>query len=392
MSCQHNHVNGDESNQRYSGPAVTAVIGAFDRARHIRYFSQCLRQLPQQYESLDTNRLTLVHFSVHALDLMGVWDDNDDDTDDARISQGSLLRQELQLDERLIIEWIYSLQLDGGFIGGTFLGPPTNGEPSAFPSFNHGHIAMTYTALATLSTLGDDLKRINRSGILATLRKLQRVDGSFQCTVDDGENDLRFLYCACAISHMLNDWSGMNTDRAVQYICDCRNPWDGSFALVSGGQEGHGGSTFCAVASLTLMGRLDHVLDQPQRSWRNDLIRWCVHRQVQGMQGRPNKEQDTCYSFWIGASLRLLGRDDLLDHRALRSFVMKCQTKVGGFSKFIGAPPDLLHSFYSMAYLSWSQAHFAEDADPWQLRLKSLCCTLGICSDRAVMFGDKVLI
>ena len=344
-----------------------------------------------QYESLDTNRMTLVHFCVHALDLLGVWDDDQD-----------VLRQELQLDKVLIIEWIYSLQqCNGGFIGGTFLGsaPSPNSvssEPPSSCNHNHSHIAMTYTALATLATLGDDLERVNRLGIRATLCALQRSDGSFQCIVGDDscEHDMRFLYCACAISHMLQDWSGLDTDRAVQYICDCRNPWDGAFALISGGQEGHGGSTFCAVASLTLMGRLDEVLDRsPHANWRKDLIRWCVHRQVEGMQGRPNKDQDTCYSFWIGASLRLLGRDDLLDHRALRTFVMKCQTSVGGFGKIIGAPPDVLHSFYSMAYLSWSQTHFAEnDDDPWRVRLKMLCCTLGICRDRIAQFGDKNLL
>ena len=28
-------------------------------------------------------------------------------------------------------------------------------------------------------------------------------------------------------------------------------------------------------------------------------------------QGRPNKDEDTCYSFWIGASLELVGAGEL---------------------------------------------------------------------------------
>ena len=63
-----------------------------------------------------------------------------------------------------------------------------------------------------------------------------------------------------------------------------------------------GGSTFCAVASLSLMGRLDSAFS-PQE--RRGLGRWCLRRQQTGFQGRPNKPVDTCYSFWIGASLEV---------------------------------------------------------------------------------------
>ena len=33
--------------------------------------------------------------------------------------------------------------------------------------------------------------------------------------------------------------------------------------------------------------------------------RWCLFRQKSGFQGRPNKPVDTCYSFWVGASLEV---------------------------------------------------------------------------------------
>ena len=32
-----------------------------------------------------------------------------------------------------------------------------------------------------------------------------------------------------------------------------------------------------------------------------------MQRQVGGFQGRVNKDPDTCYSFWVGASLKMLG-------------------------------------------------------------------------------------
>ena len=63
-----------------------------------------------------------------------------------------------------------------------------------------------------------------------------------------------------------------------------------------------GGSTFCGVASLALMGRLDNAFSATERE---RLIRWCINRQMSGFQGRPNKPVDTCYSFWIGATLEV---------------------------------------------------------------------------------------
>ena len=73
------------------------------------------------------------------------------------------------------------------------------------------------------------------------------------------------------------------------------NPWK-PFLLVLGG------STFCAVASLELMNRLDTTMTDPQL---NRLKRWCIFRQQSGFQGRPNKPVDTCYSFWVGATLQV---------------------------------------------------------------------------------------
>lgn len=344
---------------------------SFDRQLQIGYFAYCLRQLPAAYGKLDTNRLTLAHFAVHALDLLGVWDSAD-------------LQAAMGLDKQGMVEWIYGLQVTlsesgqnpahVGFKGGTFLGP----DATTSQHYNQGHIAMTYTALCTLRALGDDLSRVDKQGILRALPHLQLADGSFQCVPVGSEHDMRFLYCACCISYMLNDWSGVDQERAVAYIKACRS-FEGAIALLPG-NEGHGGSTFCAIASLVLMQRLDDVLDD---EWRKELTHWCVQRQIGGLQGRPNKLEDTCYSYWIGGTLHLLGAFDLVDHERLRSFVLQCQTKMGGFSKVIGAFPDVLHSYYSLAYLSLSQKFVQGNPED---SLQELDCTLGIGKETALFF------
>ena len=394
---------------------------------HARYFASCLsnKPLPEPYSKGDTNRLTLAHFAVNALDLLGVWGDSEQNSDAGDMNSERGREKELGLDRDAIVDWIYSLQVvvagaeageDGngdswknaGFKGGTFLGPSASAssddEAGGCPhhhrhEYDQGHVAMTYTALCTLRTLGDDWRRVDRKAIANALRGLQlSEDGSFRSVAAGSESDMRFLYCACSISHLLNDWSGVDVDAATQYIKSCRS-WDGAFALLPG-QEGHGGSTFCAVASLVLMDKLDDVLDGG-KEWRKDLVRWCVHRQVGGMQGRPNKDEDTCYSYWIGGTLRLLGEDALLDHDALRKFVAKCESKrTGGFSKIVGAYPDLLHSYYSLCYLSNSQRYCGGEEKEGgggtgggaggggfdELNLKELNTTLGICMERAMLF------
>ena len=43
---------------------------------------------------------------------------------------------------------------------------------------------------------------------------------SFCATAEGSENDMRFIFCASSISYMLNDWSGVNVEKAVKYIND----------------------------------------------------------------------------------------------------------------------------------------------------------------------------
>ena len=52
--------------------------------------------------------------------------------------------------------------------------------------------------------------------------------------------------------------------------------------------ESHGGCSYCAVAALSMLGRLDDV---PRR---DQLLQWCTGRQISGFQGRIEKDPDSC--------------------------------------------------------------------------------------------------
>lgn len=81
----------------------------------------------------------------------------------------------------------------------------------------------------------------------------------------------------------------------------CRN-FDGGFGAVPGA-ESHAGQIFCCVGALSIGGALDQV-DENLLGW------WLSERQCDsgGLNGRPEKQADVCYSWWILSCLRILGR------------------------------------------------------------------------------------
>lgn len=292
--------------------------------------------------------MTAAFFAISGLDMLNCIDVLDKDRDK-------------------IISWIYSLQVlpnaDGsnlhqcGFRGSPALKVDEvtqikdNGitkTKSSISQYDSGHIAMTYTALLTLLILRDDLSDVNPKGIMAGVRHLQKDDGSFCSTSEGSENDMRFVYCAACICYILEDWSGMDRDLTLKYIMSSLT-YEGAFAQ-GPGLEAHGGSTFCAVASLMLMGCL-HTAMSPQQLKR--LQRWCILRQESGFQGRPNKPIDTCYSFWVGATLQLLDILHLSDPDTNHYYLLDTQDPItGGFAKWPDSTPDPLHAYFGICGLS----------------------------------------
>ncbi|CAM9174022.1 unnamed protein product [Ectocarpus fasciculatus] len=328
--------------------------GSSFRQRHIRYFKSCLVDLPEPYIGLETSRITAIYFAVVALDMLGALH---------------------EVDREAVVAYVYSLQIasgggrSAGFIGSGYLGFPFCEHA---PCRDGGHLAMSYTAIVVLKTLGDDLSRLRRGDLLSDMKKLQVENGSFSATRSGSESDMRFLYCACAISTLLGDWSAVDKDLAVGYIRACTT-YEGGVSLVPG-SEAQGGSTYCAIASLRLMGRLRTV---PEDSSSIDtktidgIKEWCLLRQRKsGFCGRTNKESDTCYSFWNGASLAMLDSFHLSNVETTRAFVDDCESHFsGGFSKVPTYPPDILHSFYSLCWMSIAALE----------GVKSFNCALGIC-------------
>lgn len=114
--------------------------------------------------------------------------------------------------------------------------------------------------------------------------------------------------------------------------------------------ESHGGTTFCAIAALDLSDQLNILSDKTIEK----IKRWLIFRQVDGFNGRPNKPVDTCYSFWIGSTLKILNAFQYTNFVENRSYIMSTQdTIVGGFSKWPGSTTDPFHTYFSLCGLSF---------------------------------------
>ena len=53
-----------------------------------------------------------------------------------------------------------------------------------------------------------------------------------------------------------------------------------------------------------------------------------------GLNGRPEKLQDVCYSWWCLSALAILGRMHWIDRPALAAFILHCQ--VGHWGLLLG--------------------------------------------------------
>lgn len=308
--------------------------------KHARYFVRYLNILPSRLASHDNTRVTIAFFAVSGLDVLNSL---------------HLLSDSFKTD---IINWIYHLQVIpkpgdrhcGGIQGSSTLNIDNAPECCGLEAYRWGHLAITYTGIAILVALGDDLSRLDRKAIIEGVAAMQREDGSFSATIEGSEHDMRFVYCAAAICAMLNDWGKVDRRKMADYILKSIRYDYGISQHYE--MESHGGTTFCAIASLELSDQLDVLTPE----MRHKITRWLVFRQQDGFQGRPNKPVDTCYSFWIGAALKILNSFELTSYKENREYVLSTQDKiVGGFSKWPGSPTDPFHTYFGICGLSFLQ-------------------------------------
>ncbi|KRY55271.1 Cyclin-dependent kinase 9, partial [Trichinella britovi] len=169
---------------------------------------------------------------------------------------------------------------------------------------NDPHLLHTLSAVQIL-TLYNCTNLMNIDGVVEYVKKLQQEDGSFAGD-EWGEIDSRFSFCAVATLSLLNRLNDIDVRKAVGFVLKCRN-FDGGFGTRPG-SESHAGQVYCCVGVLAMTKHLN-TIDVDQLAW------WLAERQCKsgGLNGRPEKLPDVCYSWWVLASLKILGRHEWID-------------------------------------------------------------------------------
>uniref|UniRef100_A0A061SE94 Protein farnesyltransferase subunit beta n=1 Tax=Tetraselmis sp. GSL018 TaxID=582737 RepID=A0A061SE94_9CHLO len=241
---------------------------------HYAYCVTALGELPSGFVSLDASRPWIVYWALHSIALLDAPLPGEPDYPPSSPSDAD------------IVKFLQACQHPlGGFGGG----------PGQL-----AHLAPTYAAVCALVTLGtsEALSAIDRPKMLGYLERMcvPRNRGGGFTVHDGGEVDVRGCFTALAVAHIL----GLDVNRlgeladAAGYVQRCQT-YEGGIGGEPG-NEAHGGYTFCGVAALALLGRLDAI---DLRA----LLRWAASCQggvEGGFMGRTNKLVDGCYSWWQG--------------------------------------------------------------------------------------------
>ncbi|KAK3020391.1 hypothetical protein RJ639_046124 [Escallonia herrerae] len=304
--------------QHYSSlpSKAQAVLLELQRDKHMEFLTKGLRQLGPSFSVLDANRPWLCYWIIHSIALLG-------DSVHDNLEQSA-------------VDFLNRCQDPEGGYGG---GP---GQASCFAilyvfyridiCFLLPHLATTYAAVNTLTTLGGyrSLSSINRMH-------------------HGGEIDVRACYTAISVASALSILDDELVQNVGNYILSCQT-YEGGIAGEPG-SEAHGGYTFCGFATMLLINEANR-LDLAR------LIDWVVFRQgvEGGFQGRTNKLVDGCYSFWQGNKV-------LKELLSLTRLPIVGREVEGGFRDKPGKNRDHYHTCYCLSGLSAAQYSYSEDAD-----------------------------
>ncbi|KAJ3541308.1 hypothetical protein NM208_g4668 [Fusarium decemcellulare] len=293
-------------------------------------------------QSLDTRKDELDYWLTEHLRLNGLY---------WGLNALYLLNRPNALPRQEVIDFVLSCQHDNGGFG-------------AAPGHD-AHMLSTVSAVQILAMTDafDQLeaKGKGKSQVGKFIAGLQNRETGTFAGDEWGEEDTRFLYGAFNALSLLGLMSLVDVDKAVAHIIACAN-FDGGYGT-GPGAESHSGQIFTCVAALAIVCRLD-LVDKEK------LGRWLSERQVPGggLNGRPEKQEDVCYSWWVLSSLAMIDRTHWIDRDALIAFILKSQdTEIGGISDRPGDMVDVWHTQFGLCGLSLLGYPGLEAVDPVDL-------------------------
>ncbi|KAI9695761.1 MAG: hypothetical protein M1820_008433 [Bogoriella megaspora] len=398
-----------------------------NRDKHVKYWLRCLKSpLPHHYISSDSNRMSIAFFIYSALDLLGALEssvsaserqDHIDWIYHCQLPEGAfrafpgsdfgklrndqnkkwdppnlpatffalqtlaVLKDDLRrLNTRGILEWLPKLQRDDGSFGQMVMNNIIEG----------GHDSRFGYMVAGVRWM----LRGNKEGPLAGIPDVD-IDQFERCiqlsqTYDGGiseapfhEAHAGFEFCAISALSLFGRLPGSVTtsttpmpktaaltqlDEIVHWLVsrqtatlDEEDEFDTNSDETDTPKTCHDSHSFVKLSSFpSKMGEIAYA----SRPTSNFELQWL------GFNGRCNKIADTCYAWWVCGTLSILNKQQLVDIKASRKYLLdKTQHMIGGFGKMPGDPPDVYHSYLGLAVLSLHGESELKDFDP------ALCIT-----------------
>lgn len=218
----------------------------------------------------------------------------------------------------------------------------------SFPGHD-AHILSTLSAIQIQAIYHQDGEEeyLHSKEVVLYIKGLQLENGSFQGDTF-GEVDTRFTYTAINALSILGELDKELVNKAVEFIMKCEN-FDGGFGMVPGA-ESHAAQVFVCLATLSITSSM-HLIKN-----KEILCEWLSERQVLpsgGLNGRPEKLPDVCYSWWVLSSLSILDKLSWIDDKKLKLYILSCQDEIGGgFCDRPGNQTDVFHTCFGIAGLS----------------------------------------
>lgn len=262
------------------------------------------------------------------------------------------------------------------------------------------HHATSFASILAICLLNnrDAYDIVNRKTMKEyLLRTRSKTTIGCQHIQEDGEVDLRANYITLVIATLLNICDEDITSGMPEYIATCQT-YEGGLAPFPYA-EAHAGYTYCGVAALAILGRLD-AINIPK------LLEWLINKQCDlegGFRGRTGKVVDSCYSHWLGACFSILNKykksEDgkfmfnfdnslLFDQEGLQKYVLwACQDKSGGLMDKPGKHVDYYHMNYSLLGFNLSTRCDVSDSDGG---FNEICTVFGSNDDNLLVDVDPV--
>ncbi|GAB7353271.1 hypothetical protein MBLNU459_g3777t1 [Dothideomycetes sp. NU459] len=385
-----------------------------DVARQTKYFLRCLKTfLPTPYQSNDSNRMSLAFFVLSALDLLGALKPNTTDAERSeyrdwiyrnqhprggfRAFPGAdlgehtteanscwdpanlpatyfalasllILEDDLsRLKRKECLRWLGSLQRPDGSFGETLVDGRINGGTDS--RFGYCATAVRYILRGTAEGEVEGCKDVDVDKLVQCIQVAETYDGGISDSPFH-EAHAGFTYCAVAALSFLDRLppsihplqprpsssdkiTGLqNPQQLIRWLVlrqtatiSDEDDFDTYGDETDTPETCHDAHSFVYQDEFPSKRGRDSYQARP--SIRFDLD-WT------GFNGRCNKIADTCYAFWVHASLDIIDQANLPNLPSLRRWLLErtAHRTLGGFGKLAGDLPDVYHSSLALAALS----------------------------------------